>query len=379
MLDVASDFDLADDRVWLNAAHQGPLPRAAAESVAEMVRWKLRPHHLQAHDAFTGLPEDLRMSLAGLVDAEGSQVVLANSASYSLHVMANGLGLDEGDEVVIAANDFPSDILPWVHRRRRSGIIIRSIEPAGEVPSADEVASVVTERTRVVCLSWVHSFSGQLLDLEAIGQVCRGADALFVLNGSQGVGAIPISVNDLPLDALISVGFKWLCGPYGTGFAWFGPRALERIRPTKLYWLNTLSTEDLEGTDLDLDHVTADPPGCFDIFGTANFFNLAGLLASVELVRRLGVEHIYEHNLALASQLTEQLSRDRYEVMSRGHLDRLSSILFLRPITEPLQTVASRLADARIDVAVRAGMLRLSPHFYNTPRDVGRTLEALEV
>ena len=280
---------------------------------------------------------------------------------------------------MIAANDFPSDILPWVHRRRRSGITIRSIEPAGEVPSADEVASVVTDRTRVVCLSWVHSFSGQLLDLEAVGQICRGADALFVLNGSQGVGAIPIAMSDLPLDALISVGFKWLCGPYGTGFACLGPRALEQIRPTKLYWLNTLSTEDLEGTDLDVDHVTADPPGCFDIFGTANFFNFAGLLASVDLIRRVGVEHIHEHNLALASQLTEQLNRDGYEVMSRGPSDRLSSILFVRPTTEPLQTVASRLADARIDVAVRAGMLRLSPHFYNTPRDVGRAVEALEV
>jgi cysteine desulfurase/selenocysteine lyase len=140
----------------------------------------------------------------------------------------------------------------------------------------------VTDRTRVVCLPWVHSFSGHVLDLDAIGQICRSSDALFVVNGSQGVGALPISVRHRPIDVLISVGFKWLCGPYGTGFAWLGPRALERIRPTKLYWLSALTTEDLEEPHLDLRTVSPEPPGCFDIFGTANFFNFAGLLEAIE-------------------------------------------------------------------------------------------------
>lgn len=377
ILDVGSEFDLADDRVWLNAAHQGPLPMVAADAVADMVEWKLRPHHLQPHHAFTDLPEHLRASIAGLVGAEASEVALSNSASYGLHVVANGLQLEAGDEVVVAANDFPSDILPWMHRRQRSPITIRTIEPAGAVPSADEVASAVTRRTRAVCLTWVHSFSGQVLDLDAIGQVTRDAGALFVVNGSQGVGAIPMSVRDHPIDVLISVGFKWLCGPYGTGFAWFGPRALEQIRPTKLYWLNALTTEDLEGTEVDLTDVSPDPPGCFDIFGTANFFNFAGLVAAVELIGRIGVERIHRHNLTLASQLVEELDSGSYEVQIRGHPGRLSSILFLRPTREPVETVAARLEAARIDVAVRAGMIRLSSHLYNTPADVGRTLAAL--
>lgn len=138
----------------MNAAHQGPLPLVAADAVADMVEWKLRPHHLQPHHAFTDLPERLRGSIAGLVGAEAWEVVLGNSASYGLHLVADGLQLEQGDEVVVAANDFPSDILPWMHRRRRSPITLRTIEPAGAVPSADEIATTLTRRTRVVCLTW---------------------------------------------------------------------------------------------------------------------------------------------------------------------------------------------------------------------------------
>lgn len=376
-LDVHSEFDLPQDRVWLNAAHQGPLPRVSADAVAEMVEWKLQPHHLQPHDSFTDLPERLRASIAELIHADNSEVVLANSASYGLHVIANGLDLREGDEVVVAADDFPSDVLPWIRRSRHSGITVKSVEPTGAIPSADEIASAVTSRTRVVCLPWVHSFSGQVLDIDAIGEICRRADALFVVNGSQGVGAIPMAVQAHPIDALISVGFKWLCGPYGTGFAWLDSRALERIRPTKLYWLNVLTTEDLEGEEIDLSTVSPDPPGCFDIFGTANFFNFAGLLSAIELIRRVGVDRIHRHDLSLCSNLVGELADSRFEVHQRGDPDRLSSILFVRPTSEPLEAVASRLKAGQIDVAVRNGMIRLSPHLYNTRADVDRTLEVL--
>ncbi len=376
-LDVHGEFDLPQERVWLNAAHQGPLPKAAANAVAEMVKLKLQPHHLQPHHSFADLPERLRASIADLIHADNSEVVLANSASYGLHVIANGLHLREGDEVVVASNDFPSDVLPWIHRRRRSGIVVKAVQPDDAVPSADEIASAVTSRTRVVCLPWVHSFSGQVLDIDAIGEICRRADALFVVNGSQGVGAIPMAVQAHPIDVLISVGFKWLCGPYGTGFAWLGPRALERVRPTKLYWLNALTTKDLEGEEIDLSTVSPEPPGCFDIFGTANFFNFAGLLSAVELIRRIGVDRIHRHDLSLSSDLVGELADSRYEVHQRGDPDRLSSILFLRPTSEPLEAVASRLKAGQIDVAVRNGMIRLSPHLYNTRADVDRTLEVL--
>ncbi|MFV2038643.1 MAG: aminotransferase class V-fold PLP-dependent enzyme [Acidimicrobiales bacterium] len=376
VLDVASEFDLAPDRVWLSASHQGPLPRRATEAVQQMLLWKQQPHHLQTAAAFSDLIQRLRKALATLVSAPEAEIVLANSASYGLHLLSNGLGLAEGDEVIVAANDFPSDILPW-SRLEQSGVKVVRVQPAGLVLSADEVASAVTAQTRVVCLTWVHSFSGNVIDLDAIGEVCRRADALFVVNGSQGVGGLPISVHDHPVDALTSAGFKWLCGPYGTGLCWLGPRTLDRLSPTKLYWLSALTAEDLASADFDLAGLEPAATGRHDVFGTANFFNFAPFAASVELVLETGVERIQAHNQQLAARLIDGIDRSLFEVQDRGHPEHLSSIVFVRPTQRRPEDVWTHLDDAGIGVAQRVGLIRFAPHFYNSPADIDRALDVL--
>jgi selenocysteine lyase/cysteine desulfurase len=124
------------------------------------------------------VPQRLRKLLGRVLGANEDDVVLANSASYGLHLVANGLDLRRGDEIIVAANDFPSDILPWL-RLQEGGVKVRMLEPNGAVLTADEVEAALTRRTRAVCLTWVHSFSGCVLDLDAVGAVCREHGAWF--------------------------------------------------------------------------------------------------------------------------------------------------------------------------------------------------------
>lgn len=374
-------FSLDPERVWLNASHQGPLPDVAAREVARMVEWKQRPHHLSTPAPFTEIPERLRSALAAVVGASTGQVALANSSSYGIHLVANGLGLRAGDEVIVAANDFPSDILPWTRLRDR-GVIVHQLRPrTGPVLTAPEVEQAVTSRTRAVCLTWVHSLSGGVVDLDAIGAVCRAADALFVVNGSQGVGAIPIDVMRRPIDVLTSVGFKYLCGPYGTGFVWLGERAMGRVEPTKLYWLSALTADDLARPELDLDSIAVAPTAArHDVFGTANFFNFAPLAASAELIVSIGIDRIHRHALALADRLVDAVDTRHYEV-GLGRSDRAraerSAITFLRPRHSDSADVFAGLRAAGIDVAHRAGHLRIAPHLYNTASDIDAAADAL--
>lgn len=380
--DAAAQFALPPERVWLNSAHQGALPRVAADAVTEMVAWKMAPHHLQTPNAFTDIQDQLRGELAALVGAPPSQIVLANSASYGLHLVANGLPLASGDEVIVAANDFPSDILPWL-RLRDQGVQVIQVRPTAAVLTADEVAAAITPRTRAVCLTWVHSFSGHRIDLDAIGAVCRDAGALFVVNGSQGVGAVPLNVADHPIDVLTSVGFKWLVGPYGTGFCWLGERALDRVAATKLYWKTSLTIEDLAAPQLDLEAAIGrnDPRHAsrHDIFGTSNFFNYAAWLASVRLIRETGIDSIHQHNLALADQLCDGVDRSRWEIAARSPAAQPTGIVFARPTGEDLGDVADRIRAANVDVAVRSGHVRIAPHLYNTTTDIERCLEAIHI
>jgi cysteine desulfurase / selenocysteine lyase len=163
--------------------------------------------YLLTSDRFREVPQRLRQTLARLVGGDADDVVLANSASYGLHLIANGLHWRTGDEVLVMDSDFPSDILPWLRLESR-GVSVRRERPTGCVFEVDEIRALIGPKTRLLCLTWVHSFSGWAIDLEAIGEVCRAQNILSIVNASQAIGARPVDVKTAPIDALISVGFK---------------------------------------------------------------------------------------------------------------------------------------------------------------------------
>jgi cysteine desulfurase/selenocysteine lyase len=367
-------FEAEEDSVWLNTAHQGRLPKRAAEALGEALEWKLHPEKLASPERFTAVPVRLRAALARVLDVPTDEIVLANSASYGLHAIANGLDLGRGDEVVVAANDFPSNVLPWLMLRDR-GVEVQMVEPRGEVLTADEVEAALTRRTRVVSLSWVHSFSGCVLDLDSVGQVCRNGGAWFVANGSQGVGVLRIDVRKLPVDALVSAGFKWLCGPYGTGVCWLRPDLADALRPTKLYWLSALTADDLAAPTLDLESITPRSEGRFDVFGTANFFNFLPFAAAVELLLDLGTDDIASYVDSLVVRLLAGLEDERFRLVSAG--EPRSSLVVVEPLAERASDVFERFAAAGVHVAHRRGRIRISPHLYNTPAEIDRALELL--
>jgi cysteine desulfurase / selenocysteine lyase len=357
-------------RSWLNTAHQGALPLPAVAAAHEAIRWKTTPHELTT-ERFEGVPRRLRTALGRLVGAPPEQIVLANSASYGLHLIANAYPWAPGDEVLVMAGDFPSDIFPWLTLERR-GVTTRRVRPADRMVTADELVAAVTPRTRVFCVTWVHSFSGRVADLDALGAVCRERGVHFVLNGSQAVGARPLDVTRAPIDALVGVGFKWLCGPYGTGFAWLSPRLRERLVPPKAYWLAYLSQRDLARDDL-APELTPGDRDDLDIFGTANFHNYVPWTVSVEHVLDLGVDRIRAHDAALVGHLAEGLRAAGLRV---PHTDS-TLVYFSHPEPARNQDLHERLASAGVDVAFRAGSLRASPHLYNSTADVDRLLDAL--
>jgi cysteine desulfurase / selenocysteine lyase len=373
-IEMQHEFERETASFWLNTAHQGRLPKRAARALSDAVEWKLHPEALASPERFTAVPQRLRHLLARVVGARDDDVVLANSASYGLHLVANGLDLRRGDEIIVAANDFPSDILPWV-RLEDQGVKVRMIEPHDEVLTADEVAAACTRHTRAVCLTWVHSFSGRILNLDAVGTVCRDHDAWFIVNGSQAVGAIPIDVHSTPIDALVSAGFKWLCGPYGTGLCWLRPELFDTLRPTKLYWLSALTSADLAASSLDLRSITPRRAGRHDVFGTANFFNFVPFAAAVELLLEFGIPRVRDYVDGLVIRLLSGIEQSAFDLVSST--DDRSTLVVLAPTREPSEILVGRLSAAGVHIAHRRGRIRISPHVYNTTGDIDRALDVL--
>lgn len=371
-----SDFGPFDGRVWLNCAHQGPLPRVAAEEAHEAIAWKIRPAELTA-ERFAAVPARLRLALARLIGAPGDEIILGNSASYGLHLLANGLTWKAGEEILLVRGDFPSVLLPWLMLEER-GIRIRYIEPARHLPDQEELAAALTPRTRLFCTTWVHSFSGVACDLGALGSLCQSNGTRFVVNASQALGAQPFDAS-LPVDAVLGVGFKWLCGPYGTGFIWMRPEMLRSLAVPQAYWLAQMTADDL-GNEDDVVSRPVGPPTArrCDVFGTANFFNFKPWGASIEYLLRVGIERIAAHDQQLVQHFVDRLDPARFDLLSPREPTRRSTLIFIsHKQRERNRSLHAHLREKGVDVAYRRGMLRLAPHLYNTTHDMDRALALL--
>ncbi len=362
-----------DGRVWLNCAHQGALPDVAAQAVADQVARKQSPHRM-TDASFVEVPQRLRTGLGTLLGVPAAEVILGNSTTYGLHLLAHGLRLDPGDEVLLVDGDFPATVVPWQVLRQR-GVRVRLIRPAGAGLTVDDLAREATGSTRVVCTSAVFSFTGYAVDLAALGGFCRDRGITFVVNASQALGARELDLTGV--DALVSCGHKWLCGPYATGLCWLRPDLLDTLDYAQPYWQQAQRASDLGGGP------SYEVPGNlgaprYDVFATANFFNVAAWTASVEHLLSIGVPTIAAHDQTLVDMLVTGLDPEHFRVLSPPGGPQRSTLVLLSdrdPDRNP--TLYRALTAAGIDVAYRGGSLRVAPHLYNDASDIERTLDVL--
>lgn len=364
--------------VWLNAAHQGALPLKAAVEAHEAVAWKTMPFEM-TQERFDGVPQRLRAVLGRLVNVPPEDIVLANSASYGLNLIAQAFPWREGNEVLVMEGDFPSDILPWLLLERQHGVKVVRLRPRGRVIEEDELRAAITPRTRLFCTTWVHSFSGFSIDLEALGSICRAHGVTFVVNVSQALGARPLDLASAPVDAVSCVGFKWLCGPYGTGFCWIRPSLRDSLRPTKAYWLSMLTAADLGQEVVETQLRTGLGARAYDIFGTANFFNAKPFAAALEHLLDLGLARVCAHDQALVSHFIAALDHEQFDITSPTEPDHRRSTLvyFSHRDRSRNRAIHAALAQAGIHVSYRGGSLRLAPHLYNSGDDIERAVATL--
>ena len=375
MHDYSKDFALAPGHVWLNASSEGPIPKVSAAALQEAMAWKLSPHQLTIAK-FQQVPLELKKAIAGLIHVPYDEIILGNSATYGVHLLANGLPLRAGDEIVLMRNDFPTDILPWLHLKDK-GVLVHQIQPAGEVLTLAEVEAALTPKTKVVCLPQVHSFSGWPLDITAIGNMCHRHGILFIVNMSQTIGAFEVNVAGLPIDAVVCAGYKWLLGPYGTGFCWVKTELRERLEYPQAYWISLMDENALSTKDeivLKKDRSSRR----YDIFGTANFFNYVPWKASIEYLFNIGMAQVQGYNQLLVDRIIDGMDIEQFELLSPVDKGRRTNIVvFSHRDRARNANILEYLKTQGVYAALWKSKLRLSPHIYNTMEDIERLLSVL--
>jgi cysteine desulfurase/selenocysteine lyase len=375
-MDWRKEFAEFDDVTYLDAATQGPLPLASAQAAKEALEWKKLPF-LIPNGTYFDLPDRIRASIAKIIHAEPDDIALTSGASAGFAAVAAGIDWKKGDEVIVARGEFPAHFATWLPYEKAGKLTVNVIAPAERFISADDYLPAISARTRIVSASLVRFDNGARLDAKRVADACHAAGALFLLDASQCAGALPIDVGATGADFLVSSGYKWLLGPYGTGFFWARREWSDRLPDGPVYWQSLEGADNFHGLPLDGLRVRAGARR-WDSPETASFTNLAAFDTSLNLVNSVGTDKIYEHAASLSRLVAERLPMDRCVLASPSNSERRGQFVCVAARTpEKTADLFKKLREEKIIVCLREGVLRISPHIYNTEHDVLRLIAAM--
>jgi cysteine desulfurase / selenocysteine lyase len=318
------------------------------------------------------LKSQVRTRTAELLSTSADRIAFVKNTTTGLGMVAAGLDWQAGDNVVGVDREFPSNIYPWMDLRRK-GVELRLYRPTDGRIDVPGVAKLCDNRTRVLALSAVQFWNGFRVDLAALRPALRRKDVLIVVDAIQGAGAMHIDLTGDVVDFLCAGAQKWMLGPLGAGFAYVGPRMLERLHPP-IIGVDSV-VRDQEYFDYDL---TLKPDARRYEEASPNYPALLGMGAAVNLLLRAGPVDVEREVLRLADRLRDELPRLGYELVLKPlkPSERSGIVSFRHPRIVPAE-LHGRLRDGGVIISLRGDFLRASAHYYNNDADIDRLLEAL--
>lgn len=357
---------------YLNHAGVSPAPARVVRAVQEAAALSARDPLGFFMNGVLAWREAARARLARLMGVPAEHLALTKSTGHGLSLVADGLRLEPGDNVVSVSCEYPSVVYPWYAQADR-GIETRLISPRADGTfTPDDLAAVMDAKTRVLTLSWVQFGTGFRCDLATCAALAHAHGALFVVDVIQGLGAQPLEAEKWGLDIAVTGSHKWLMAPAGTGGLYIAPHALERMR---LVGMGALSVVDVAKFD-PLDFSVKPNAQRFEE-GTPNGLGLAGLDAALSLLEEAGTEAIAAQVLALAGDAAEKLEAKGYHVTSPRADDQRAGLVMFQHPAHSNEAVLQALTEAGVTAAVRGGKLRFSPHFYNTFEEIEQAVAML--
>lgn len=357
---------------YLNHAAVSPPPTPTIAAVESQLR-DVNANGSLHYREWVATKERARQLVATMIGARAEQVAFLRNTSDGLSSVGNGLCWRPGDNLVTFSNEFPSNVYPWRRLRDTMGVEIRVCEERSGRIDLNELIGLIDARTRVVTISHVQYASGFRADLERIGKAARRHDALLVVDIIQSLGVIPIDVESELIDVAAAAGHKWLLTPEGIGLLYLSDRARERIEPTLVGWISVINPEDYNNFAQEWNKGALAWES-----GTGPSALFYGFEASLRLLTETGVARIKEYLEDLTNHLCERLANSDYEVVSSRVPGEKSQIVCIRHKNgvSPMSLYA-HLRERHIITAPRGDRLRVSPHLYNSVKEIDAVIDSL--
>jgi cysteine desulfurase / selenocysteine lyase len=365
-----AEFPVAERWAYFDHAAVAPLPRRSADAIrlwADDQATNGVVHWLQWERKLDGLRRDL----ADLIGASTDEIAFVGSTTHGIGLVAEGFPWCDGDNVVTAEEEYPSNLYPWMNLASR-GVTLRTVPSREGRVHVEDLAAAMDSRTRVLTISHVEFASGFRNDLDALGELCQRRGVALFVDAIQGLGPLTIDVTRTPIDFLCADGHKWLLGPEGAGFLYVRKSWIERLRPLGVGWHSVTGSYNSPKPEFTLKPNAQRWEG-----GSYIMPGLQALAASLRLFHEIGPKAVSDRILDRAEQVREVARSAGWKVYGSERPDDLSGIVPLTKEGVDPDGFARTARDRGIALACRRGRVRISPHVYNNADDLDRLREAL--
>lgn len=371
------EFPILKKWTYLNHAGISPLPARVASAMREYIAQAESAAHLGAD--WWGEIDRIRASAAALINAEPDEIAFIKNTSEGVSTLAGGMTFEPGDRIVSAAMEYPANVYPWMETARRTGAELLLL-PSDTTPDGHPIVSMAKllaaadhPRTKLLSISHVQYTTGQRMDLAAIGAFCRQRNIVFHVDAIQSLGALPMDVKSMQIDCLSSGSHKWLLAAQGSGIFFIRRELQDRVRPVLLGAISVVDWQNFG----QLDFTLRPDSGRYES-GSSNLVGIFALGAAIGLLTDVTIDAISARIEQVTNRLIEGLTTKKYEIASpRSHGQWSGIVSFTAPNLNLARVCAALHKDHSIEILVREGRLRSSPHFYNTDAQIDALIDAL--
>ena len=360
-----ADFPVLKNWTYLNSPYIAPSPQPVADAIIDFERAKaIDPISLGAMLEET---RTLRQRFADLVAAKVGEIGLLSTTSEGENVVTAALDLKPGDVVVIDDLHYDTTVLLYDSLVKEKGIELRVVASADGAVPVNAFAEVMSDRVRLVSVSWVSHQNGFRHDLAALAELAHAHGAYLYVDAIQGLGAVPLDVRQTDVDFFAAGGYKWLLGGFGVALFYVRETLLDQVDMDRVGWRQLESEPS---------------PGDYRFYRDARKFGYATpafgavyqLRAALDYLHDVGVESIAAHTLALAHALNGELRALGFEVLTPEDND--SAIVAFRHGVEP-ERAAATFEQARVKISLREGgtQVRAGVALFNNRDDIERIVE----
>ena len=366
-------FLLEESLTYLNCANMSPMLKTVNEAGLEALAKRATPWKISSEDWFSNA-EKLRILASKIFQTDSNSIALIPSVSYGLAAAAKNFKLSAGKEIIVLDQQYPSNYYVWENLASQQNLQIVIVQKIKNKTLTESILEKINSKTGIIALPNCHWINGTYIDLQQISDASKSVGSYFVLDLSQSLGVLPIDIDKIDPDFAVSVGYKWLMGPYGLGYMYVSKKWQDVGEPLEYSWLNKKGSENFANL-VNYESGYREGARKFDMGGFPQFNILPMSIAALEKINNWEIGYVQ----AEIKKLTDKIVNYKKQV---GNYDE-TTIGVGHIASIPLNNLngnklKERLQNNNVVISFRGTSIRVSPHVYNDFDDIDNLINCMQ-